>query len=289
MSTRDRGATDPLYDPTNSTFATRIKMLNSSGAGTSHAVQHSESESENEDLQDQITERQNDFADYLVRTVSRMGIKAPKPFDQKRDNNFGMWLERTEFHLTVNKCQEDDKPSLLLLLLDVDSFEAATHIGIKPNTPYAKAKQKLKDYFAITETKEELREKLDLRQQEAGETIEAYARDIKLIGHKAYPDGEPRLLESVLIKVFINGLRDDTSRERVLLYKPKTLTDAAQYARFSETAIRVARGQSKVNATSVSAVNYTNQVRGNGNSNRGYRGNWNYSKFRKRDHGPFRC
>ena len=50
----------------------------------------------------------------------------------------------------------------------MDSFEAATHMGIKPNTPYAEAKQKLKDYFAITETKEELREKLDLRQQESG-------------------------------------------------------------------------------------------------------------------------
>ena len=52
MSTRDRGATDPLFDPTNSTNATGIKMLNSSGAGTSHAVQHSESESEDEDPQE---------------------------------------------------------------------------------------------------------------------------------------------------------------------------------------------------------------------------------------------
>ena len=82
-----------------------------------------------------------------------MGIKAPTPFDPKRDKKFEMWLERTEFHLKVNKCQEEDKTSSLLILLDVDSFEAATHMGIKPNTPYAEAKQKLKDYFAITETK----------------------------------------------------------------------------------------------------------------------------------------
>ena len=190
-----------------------------------------------------------------------------------------MWLERTKFHLKVNKCQEEDKTSSLLLLLDVDSFEAATLMDIKPNTPYAEAKQKLKDYFAITETKEELREKLDLRQQKAGESIEVYARDIKLIGPKAYPDGKPRILEFVLIRVFINGLRDDTSRGRVLLYKPKTLTDVAQYARFSEAAVRVARGQSKVNATFVSAVNYTNQVCGNKSLNRGYRGNRNSSKF----------
>ena len=31
-----------------------------------------------------------------------------------------------------------------------------------------------------------------------------------------------------LIKVFINGLRDEKSRERFLFHKPKTLTEAAQ-------------------------------------------------------------
>ena len=111
MSTRDRNATDPLFDPTNSTTATGIKMLNSAGACTSHAVQHSESESEDKDPQEQISERQSESADNLVRTLRRMGIKAPKPFDPKRDKNFEMWLERTEFHLKVNKCQEEDKTS----------------------------------------------------------------------------------------------------------------------------------------------------------------------------------
>ena len=74
MSTRDSGASDSLFDPTNSITATGIKMLNSSGAGTSHPVQHSESESEDEDIQDHITERQNYSADNLVRTLRRMGI-----------------------------------------------------------------------------------------------------------------------------------------------------------------------------------------------------------------------
>ena len=46
-----------------------------------------------------------------------------------------------------------------------------------------------------------------------------------------------------------------TLHEKVLLYKPKTLTDAAQYALFSEAAVRVAQGQNKANPSSVSAVN----------------------------------
>ena len=167
----------------------------------------------------------------LIKELRRMGIKAPKHFDPKRDQNFLTWLERTEFHLSAIKYSDEDKTSLLLLL-DVNSFEASKHLGIKPDTEYSVEKQKLKDYFAITVTKEALREKLDFRFQEAGETIEAYARDIKLIGHKSYPNGDPDLLDNILIKMFIHGLRDDKSRERVLLYSPNTLTEAAQYARF---------------------------------------------------------
>ena len=92
-----------------------------------------------------------------------MGIKAPKHFDPKRDKNFEIWLERTEFHSSAIKCPDENKTTSLLLLLDVISFEASKHLVMKSDTEYSVAKQKLKDYFAITETKKELREKLDLR------------------------------------------------------------------------------------------------------------------------------
>ena len=85
----------------------------------------------------------------LLKALRRMGIRAPKQFDPKRDKNFESWLERTEFHLVVNKCPEEDKTSSLLLLLDVNSFEAARHLNIKSDTPYSEAKQKLKDYYAV--------------------------------------------------------------------------------------------------------------------------------------------
>lgn len=63
----------------------------------------------------------------------------------------------------------------------------AKHLGIKVNTNFKEAK-KLKDYFAITETPEELRENLDLRRQEASESTKSYALDIKLISNRAYLD-----------------------------------------------------------------------------------------------------
>ena len=115
-----------------------------------------------------------------IKALRRMGIKAPNHFDSKRDRNFETWLKQTEFHLKVIKWPEEDTTNALILL-DRDSFEAAQYLKIEAKTKYFVAKQKLKEFFAITETKEELIDKLDWKRQEHGEYIESVARDIKLI------------------------------------------------------------------------------------------------------------
>ena len=194
-----------------------------------------------------------------------MGIKPPKHFDPKNDRKFETWLERTDFHLAVNKCAEEHKTKALLLLLNNDSFEAAKYLGITKSTPYDEAKQKLKDYYATTETKEELVEKLYFRQQEKIESIQSFARNIKLIGHRAYPDGDLEMLEKILIKVLTNGLRDEKSRERVLLYKPNTLTGAAKYAQFLEAVVQVVHNRSSsacaASSNSVNTMNISSRGR----------------------------
>ena len=45
----------------------------------------------------------------VLKALRQMGIRAPKQFDPKRNNNFESWLERTEFYLVVNKCLEDNE------------------------------------------------------------------------------------------------------------------------------------------------------------------------------------
>ena len=88
----------------------------------------------------------------------------------------------------------------LLLLFDTDSFETACHLGIQDNTDFDIAKEKLKAYFAITQTPEELKGKLGFCSQ-AGETIESFARDIKLIRHRAYTEKDTKLLEDIMVHV----------------------------------------------------------------------------------------
>ena len=243
--------------------AAQFSLTGSSGAGQSHNVPPSSTireltkkkdkfkqdtdaaDEENGDFEDtsegetKEEEEEEDRAG-LVKALGRIGIRAPKPFDPKRDRKFETWLDRTKYHLMITKCPDEDRTACLLLLLDSECYEQAKHLGIAGAMDVNEAKNKLRDYFAITETAEELREKLDLCRQEPGESIEAFARDVKLIGHRAYPNGDPALLEHIHIKQFTSGLRDEKSRERVILKTPKTLTEAASYARFVEAAVRVA-------------------------------------------------
>ena len=97
-----------------------------------------------------------------------MGIRPPRPFDPKKDRNFESSLNRIELHFKVKKSPAEDKTGSLLLLLDVECFELAKHLGHKSTTEIDVGKGKLKVYFAITKSSEELRERLDLRRQEAG-------------------------------------------------------------------------------------------------------------------------
>ena len=108
-----------------------------------------------------------------VKSLRRMVIRAPKPYDPTSEPNFDAWLARVVFYMSVSQIFDDKcTSSLLLLLFDTDLFEAARHFGIQDNTDFDIAKEKLKAYFAIKETPEELKEKLGLRRQEAGEKIE---------------------------------------------------------------------------------------------------------------------
>ena len=73
------------------------------------------------------------------------------------------------------------------------------------------------------------------------------------------------MLEKFLIKVFTNGLHDEKSRERVLLYKPNTLTEEAKYVQFSEAVVRVVHNRSSsacaASSHSVNTMNITKRGR----------------------------
>ena len=101
----------------------------------------------------------------LVKSIRRLGLKAPKPFKPQRDNNFEICLERIEHYFKVDDIPDEAKTSSPVLLLDLDGYKTTRHLDIKDESPF-EVKKKLKDYFAMTEPNGELRERLNLRVQE---------------------------------------------------------------------------------------------------------------------------
>ena len=221
----------------------------------------------------------------MIEGLRRMGIRAPKTYDPKRDSKFEVWLERVENYMNISQCRNQDRTATLLLLLDVNTFETAKNMRITNTTPYDDAKQRLTAFLAATETPEEMKQKLALRQQEVGESIETFATAIQQLGHKAYPTGDEKMLEDILLRSFILGLRDDKTRERVMLRSCESLTDAVKYARFAEAATRVVRRTPSTTSADASTLNAVGYYKGGFTSN--YRGRGGVqSSFRGQYAGP---
>ncbi len=59
----------------------------------------------------------------LATTLSKLGIRAPRPFDPKKDKNFEYWLKRMEYHFTLAKLEEENKTAALLCQIDIDALK----------------------------------------------------------------------------------------------------------------------------------------------------------------------
>ena len=93
---------------------------------------------------DSDTTERTDVEETLVKSLRRLGLKAPKPFNPKKDNNFKIWLERIEHHFKVANIPDEANTSSLVLLLDLDGYEIARHLDIKDDLPFEEVKTKLK-------------------------------------------------------------------------------------------------------------------------------------------------
>ena len=137
---------------------------------------------------------------------------------------------------------EDRCTAALLLQLDPDALEIARYLGITPATGYKEAVGKLKDHYALTETPEELREKFTQKVKESNESLEDFAGEVRVLASRAFKGIENTILETLMLKQIVDGLRNSNTRERLIVKRPATLTEAVHFARLSEMATRVARG-----------------------------------------------
>ncbi len=91
-------------------------------------------------------------------------------------------------------------------------FEIAEKAGINKTTPFKDACDRLKEHYAVTETVEELREKFAQRIQLQNENLDVYSRDLRLLGNKAFDKAPHDIFEILLIKQFIDGIRNSVPK-----------------------------------------------------------------------------
>ena len=61
----------------------------------------------------------------MIRTLSKIGVRPPRPFNPKKDKNFDNWLSRIEYHFALMGLSDDRCTAALLLQLDPDAQEIA--------------------------------------------------------------------------------------------------------------------------------------------------------------------
>ena len=59
----------------------------------------------------------------IIRTLHKIGLRPPRPFNPKRDKNFDNWLSRDVYNFALVWLKEDRCMAALLLHLDPDAIE----------------------------------------------------------------------------------------------------------------------------------------------------------------------
>ena len=93
----------------------------------------------------------------MIESLRRIGIRAPKAYNPKRDSKFEVWLERVENYMNISQCGDQDRTATLLLLLDVNTFKTAKNMRITNTTPDDDSQEHLTAFLAATETPEKMK------------------------------------------------------------------------------------------------------------------------------------
>ena len=77
----------------------------------------------------------------FAQSLSKLGIRAPRPFDPKKDKNFDHWVKRMNYHFNLAELKPKKKAAALLFQVDLDAFEIAERFGIKQDSPSERVQQ----------------------------------------------------------------------------------------------------------------------------------------------------
>ena len=99
----------------------------------------------------------------------------------------------------------------------------------------------------------QLRGEFQVRKQESGESLDNFARSLRVLAARAFPDANQEILDILLVQQFTSGLRDAEMRSRLIMKRCETLQVALGAARLIEIAEREVKSKRSANILEVSA------------------------------------
>ena len=123
----------------------------------------------------------------LAAAVNSILSKAPRVFDNIKEKDFRAWSQRFVLHLQCSTLPEEAYTLALLNNLGSEPMQTATYLQISATTPFKDAMKRLMRHYSPRETLEELRSRFQYRRQEPNESIEDFARDLRIFSARAFP------------------------------------------------------------------------------------------------------
>jgi hypothetical protein len=131
-----------------------------------------------------------------------------------------VWINRFEAVSRLHQWNDECKLKTLLSRLQGEAGDFAfDQLSERTLSKYSKLVKELQNRFGSSETKKNYRVQFNRRHQKSGETIEAYATELKRIYAKAYNNRDAKIGQEDLLQHFLMGLIDNKTRIHIELTK----------------------------------------------------------------------
>ena len=158
---------------------------------------------------------------------SNYDMKLPS-FDGKED--WKVWVSRFEAIAERRQWDDDTKLDNLLPKLQGRAGDFVfTQLPKQTLECYSELVKELNSRFRVVETKRTFAAKFSQRVQRPNETVEEYAADLKRLYSKAHQSRDARTRQEDLVRLFLDGLRDNDARFEIEYNKEPEDIDEAVY------------------------------------------------------------
>ncbi|CAH0546374.1 unnamed protein product [Brassicogethes aeneus] len=174
---------------------------------------------------------------------SRVRMKPPQ-FDGK--TSWTNYIRQFEAAAKANGWLPEEKATALTLALRGDATDILQTLSPNEQEDYEALVKHLELRYGQTHLEHVYHSQLKNRCQKSNETLQEFEADIARLVRLAYPATPTTVMERLAVQAFLDGLRDNETRQALTLARPSQLVDALARALEFEAAKQSCRSQPRI-------------------------------------------